>query len=248
MARQFLGLEDAKTMTTTGFGLSQRCVADCVSDLAMGVVYGPAGVGKTFSVEYASENAKISPYWFTFTKQPALTHMVKAMLEKLTGIAHRGERFKLTSDLVQVLAEKPRLIVVDEAQQLNANALDYLRYLHDEPNTQFALMFVGGNGCWKTLSRHPMLLSRVYRQVRISALDEEEVMSLMPKYHPIHAGVSLETLLEVNECFASGNFRRWASFTHTIVRLCGERKAKTYNSKLAAAALSLLPEWNSRAA
>jgi DNA transposition AAA+ family ATPase len=248
MARQFLGLQDAKTLTTAGFGLSQRCVSDCVNDLAMGVVYGPAGVGKTFAVEYASENAKISPHWFTFTKQPALTHMVKAMLEKLTGIPHRGERFKLTSDLVEVLAERPRLIVVDEAQQLNANALDYLRYLHDEPDTQFALMFVGGNGCWKTLSRHPMLLSRVYRQVRISALDDEEVMSLIPKYHPIHAHVSLETLLEVNENFASGNFRRWASFTQTVVRLCGERKAKTYDSKLAAAALTLLPEWNTRAA
>jgi DNA transposition AAA+ family ATPase len=248
MARQFLGLQNAKTMITTGFGLSQRCVSDCVSDLAMGVVYGPAGVGKTFAVEYASENAKISPYWLTFTKQPALTHMVKAMLERLTGIPHRGERFKLTSDLVEVLAERPRLIVVDEAQQLNANALDYLRYLHDEPDTQFALMFVGGNGCWKTLSRHPMLLSRVYRQVRIGALDEEEVMSLIPRYHPIHAQASLETLLEVNENFASGNFRRWASFTQTVVRLCGERKVKTYDSKLAAAALSLLPEWNTRAA
>lgn len=213
----------------------------------MGVVYGEAGVGKTFAVEHASEKAKLPAHWFTFPKQPAITHIVKAMLESVTGVPHRGERFKLTNDLLSVLAEKPRLLVVDEAQQLNADAFDYLRFLHDDGDTRFALVFVGGNGCWKTLSRHPMLLSRIYRRVGVRPLDEDEIVDLLPRYHPIYAEASVETMLLVNEEFSQGNFRRWASFTRTIADLCRERKLKTFDDKLARAALTLLPNWTSRA-
>jgi DNA transposition AAA+ family ATPase len=248
MARHFLELSDAKTMTTTGFALSRRCVVDCVETRAMGVVYGEAGVGKTFAVEHATEKTKIDAHWFTFPKQPAITHIVKAMLVEITGVPHRAERFKLTSDLLAVLAEEPRLIVVDEAQQLNADAFDYLRFLHDDPDTQFALIFVGGNGCWKTLSRYPMLLSRVYRRVGVPQLQEEEVVTLMPQFHTVHAKAKTETLLWIDEMFAQGNFRRWASFTRTVAGLCHDLRVATYDEKVAQAALSLLPNWDVRRA
>ncbi len=243
MARHFLELNDAKTMTTTGFALSRRCVVDCVEARAVGVVYGEAGVGKTFAVEHATEKANVEAHWFTFSRQPALTHIVKVMLESITSVPHRGERFKLTSDLLAVLTEKPRLVVVDEAQQLNADAFDYLRFLHDDPDTQFSLMFVGGNGCWKTLSRYPMLLSRVYRRVGLQNLTEDEVMTLMPQFHPVHADAAAETLLWVDETFAQGNFRRWAAFTRTVADLSDDLGVRTYDEKIAKAALSLLPNW-----
>jgi hypothetical protein len=205
----------------------------------MGVIRGEAGVGKTFAVEHATETTQVAAHWFTFPKQPAITHIVKAMLEEITGVPHRAERFKLTSDLLAVLAEKPRLIVVDEAQQLNADAFDYLRFLHDDPDTQFALMFVGGNGCWKTLSRFPMLLSRIFRAIEVKSLEEEEVLTLMPQFHTIHAKARAETLLWVDATFAQGNFRRWASFTRTVADVCRDLGVKTYDEKVAHAALSL---------
>jgi hypothetical protein len=247
MARHFLELNNAQAMATQGFSLSRLCVSDCVEALAMGVVHGEAGVGKTFAVEHASEKAKIEAHWFTFAKQPAITHIVKAMLEKITGVPHRAERFKLTSDLLAVLSEKPRLIVVDEAQQLNADAFDYLRFLHDDPATQFGLVFVGGHGCWKTLSRYPMLRSRVYRRAGLRPLEEEEVVSLMPQFHPIHAATDIETIVWVDEEFGQGNFRRWAAFTRTIADLCRDHRVASYDKKLAVAALSLLPNWDASA-
>lgn len=248
MARHFLELAGAKTVKTPQFALVGRCVQDTAREQAIAVVHGNAGVGKTFAVEHATERAGLDAHWFTFPRDPAITNIVKAVLEKLTEVPHRGERFKLTNDLLGVLAERPRLIVVDEAQQLNARALDYLRYLHDDARTRFGLLFVGGNGCWKTLSRYPMLLSRVYRRVSMTPLGEAELAEILPKYHKVYVGAPVDVILFVDEQFARGNFRRWASFTKTVADLCQEHQLASLDEPVARAALALLPNWTRDAA
>ena len=50
--------------------------------------------------------------------------------------------------------------MIDEAQRLNGDCIELLRHLHDHPHTRFALLYVGGDGCWEVLSREPMLASR----------------------------------------------------------------------------------------
>lgn len=246
MARHFLDLDGAKTMSTPGFALAERCFSDCQQTLAMGVVEGPSGVGKTFAVDYASARSELEVHWFTFAHRPAISHLVKAMLNQITAVNHHGERFKLTSDLLAVLADKPRLLVVDEAQLLNRDAFEYLRFLHDDRRTQFALLFVGGHGCYRTLARYPMLLARIYRHARLDSLTEDEVVSLVPQYHPVHQQVAVELILRINDSYARGNFRRWAAFTGTIAALCQERKVDSYDEQLAQAALALLPSWEAR--
>jgi hypothetical protein len=248
MASHYLELTDAQTIVTSGFALTQRAVHDCVEMNAIGAVYGGAGVGKTFAVEHASSTAGLKTHRLTFPKQPAITHLTKTMLRELTGIEHHAERFKLTTDLLAVLSEEPRLLVVDEAQQLNADAFDYLRFLHDSPSTRFALLFVGGHGCWRTLSRHRMLLSRIFRSVAVQSLSEDEVVELLPRFHPVHAGASIENLLWVNDEFAQGNFRCWSAFTQTVATLCASHRVATYTHELAQAALALLPSWQANVA
>ena len=248
MARHFLELDGAKTMRTPQFALIGRCIDEATQEQAIAVVHGDAGLGKTFAVEHASVRVGVESHWLTFPREPAITNIVKALLEAITKVPHRGERFKLTNDLRVLLAEKPRLIVVDEAQQLNARALDYLRYLHDDPATSFALIFVGGNGCWRTLSRYPMLLSRVYRRVAMTPLTEAELVNVLPRYHEIYRSTPVDLLLLVDEQFARGNFRRWAAFTKTVTQLCAEHGRDSFDEPLARAALALLPNWTRDAA
>jgi DNA transposition AAA+ family ATPase len=70
-------------------------------------------------------------------------------------------------------------LVVDEAQRLTRHAMEVLRYFYDDPDTQLALLLVGGDGCWETISREPMLASRVYRQRRFGPFRSADVPSLM---------------------------------------------------------------------
>ncbi|MFC6881861.1 hypothetical protein ACFQKB_19050 [Actinomadura yumaensis] len=62
---------------------------------------------------------------------------------------HRGSQ----NDAVHNQAEDaeparfPRLVVVDEAQRLTGHALELPRHLHDDPDTRFGLLYVGGDGC-----------------------------------------------------------------------------------------------------
>jgi DNA transposition AAA+ family ATPase len=59
----------------------------------------------------------------------------------------------------------PAVGKVDEAQRLTSECIEFLRYLHDHPHTRFALILVGGDGCWEVLSREPMLRSRIFRRL-----------------------------------------------------------------------------------
>ena len=46
----------------------------------------------------------------------------------------RRNRFELSDELIDALSDAPRLIVVDEAQWLNRECIEYLRHLHDHPD------------------------------------------------------------------------------------------------------------------
>jgi hypothetical protein len=48
-------------------------------------------------------------------------------------------------------------VVIDESQWLTRECFEYVRHLHDDPDTQFSLLFVGGAGCSEVLRREPML-------------------------------------------------------------------------------------------
>lgn len=141
----------------------------------------------------------------------------------LTGSPGRGTRFALTQQIHTLLAEQPRLVVIGEAQNLNRDCFEYLRHLHDAPETRFGLLFDGGDGCWDVISREPMLRSRIYRPVAFAPLGLDDVLELIPGYHPIYDRVA-PTLLElVNGRAAHGRLRSWAAFTKTATELCNSQ-------------------------
>lgn len=136
---------------------------------------------------------------------------------------------RLTDDLLLELAGERRLIVIDEAQNLSTECFEYLRHLHDDESTNFALLFVGGNRCWEVISRHPMLQSRVWHWVEFTPLSIDDVLEIIPRYHPIYEGADPELLLEIDDEFAHGTFRNWAAFTNTALLQCKARRTKRIN-------------------
>lgn len=165
--------------------------------------------------------------------------MVSGALRTITGIEHRGDRYKLIADLGQVLSERPRLLVVDEAQRLNRDCIETLRHLHDDPGTRFALALVGGNDCWTVLSRYPMLRSRIFARVAFEAMSFEQVLQVIPRFHNIYEHADRKLLALIDDHCAHGNFRDWASFTKRAAKLCATQDSPTITEALARAAMAL---------
>lgn len=222
MSRHFLDIERARTLPTPGLVATARAVGDLLGAAAMGVVHGPAGLGKTYAVEQAlSRDRDVSVCWVAFPSRPTMRLVAATLFEQLTRVpAGRRSRFALTDELVEALGGRPRAVVVDEAQRLNKDCIEFLRYLHDHPRTRFALLLVGGDDAWAVLSREPMLRSRVYRRVALEPLTGPQVCELMGSFHPIYEGVDRELLLLVDDHFGHGNLRHWAAFTHSAAELC----------------------------
>lgn len=149
-------------------------------------------------------------------------------------------RFDLINHLVGLLASTPRLVVIDEAQRLNGECIEMLRQLHDHPATRFALLYVGGDGCWEVLSREPMLRSRVFRRLPFTPLPRNEVPTLMRGYHPIYTQADELLLARIDDSFVHGSLRNWAVFTHTVARLCRDTSREHLDTELVEAASSLL--------
>ncbi len=117
---------------------------------AMMCIHGGAGFGTTLAVstclralEPGEDVRKV-----TFRARPTARAV---RYELFTTLDLAGEAPRHPSEfnrlLKVALAEcPPRTFLVDEAQWLNGEAFEYFRYLRDEPSTQLAIIFVGGEG------------------------------------------------------------------------------------------------------
>jgi DNA transposition AAA+ family ATPase len=234
VGRHFLGVEGASTIPTEHLLLTRRAVADLVEARAMGAVHGDAGLGKTFAVEEGVTALSYPVCWASFPSRPTMRLVATVLVEMVTGVPATGyNRFQLTGMLVELLGQCERLIVIDEAQRLNRECIEYLRHLHDHPQTVFGLALVGGDGCWQVLSREPMLRSRIYRRVVFRPLSTTDVVAVIHAYHPIYAEVDDALVVFIDDYFGHGNLRNWASFTRSAASLCRRHRRPVVDEEIA---------------
>ncbi|MDG9720107.1 ATP-binding protein [Streptomyces sp. DH24] len=113
--------------------------------------------------------------------------------------------------------EEPRVLVCDEAQWLSKLCFEYLRYLWDDTSSDLTIVFTGGNGCFEMLQSEPMLESRVYAWQEIGRMPLDEVLTVIPAFHPVWADAEAELIAVCDQEAAHGNFRAWAKITHHLV-------------------------------
>lgn len=221
MSGHFLNLEGAHPIATDQLLDARAMIQEVFGVRAMAAVHGAAGTGKSFAVAQTLVDIPARDWaWMDFRCRPTLRD-VRHALYRATGLGRilDGDAFQVDMALKGVLSERPRLLVIDESQWLNREDFEYLRHLHDDAETQFGLLFVGGAGCYEVLRREPMLDSRLYAHVRFDRLSLDEVLATMPVYHPLYEGIEQRLLVLVDQRCAHGNFRNWAKFTHHALRL-----------------------------
>ena len=89
------------------------------------------------------------------------------------------------------------------------------------------------------LSREPMLRSRIYRRVQFAPMPPAMVLQVIPGYHPIYECVPGSLLAWIDDCYAHGCFREWASFTHSALAFCREQNSPMLTEPIARAVLEL---------
>jgi hypothetical protein len=217
----FLDLPGARVVATEQLLDTRDLIDDLIEVRAMGAVYGPAGTGKTFAVTRALQSRSASMWVRTTFRSRPTTRFVRHELYTALGLGAAPPTSPVDTDRImkRALSERFRLIVVDEAQWLNRECFEYFRHLHDDPATTFALLFVGGAGCYEVLSREPMLDSRLYAHVRFAPLTPKQVLQVIPVYHSLYADVDPALIALIDRHCARGNFRAWAKFTQHAQRL-----------------------------
>jgi len=183
-ARHFLNLQGASVIRTPAFVVAREGLREAVEAFAISAIVGPPGVGKTFVLDTVEPELDLPVLRIEPELRPTMLSITTQLLELLTGEPGRGPVHRKLRPLVTALS-RPQVIMVDEAQRMNRECLDHLRYLHDHRETNFALILAGGQGCWQVLGAEPQLRRRIWRPTFFEPLSAEEVVDLMPQFHPV---------------------------------------------------------------
>jgi type II secretory pathway predicted ATPase ExeA len=143
MSGHFLELSGAAIVATEQVLDAKAMIADAFDARAMAAVHGGAGTGKSFAVAQAVVDLPPRD-WVSmdFRARPTIRDVRQSLVQALGLGVSSFAPFDADRSLKRVLAERPRLVVVDEAQWLNRECFEYLRYLYDTPFTCFSLLFV----------------------------------------------------------------------------------------------------------
>ncbi|MER6655070.1 ATP-binding protein [Streptomyces sp. NPDC000971] len=213
---QYVDLPDASVVTTRALLTARENITDTVAARAMMCIHGGAGFGKTLAVNACLR--ELGPgedvRKITFRARPTARAV---RYELFTALDLPGEPPRHPSEfdrlLKTALAERPRTFLVDEAQWLSGEAFEYFRYLWDDPSTELAIIFVGGEGCHSVLRREAMLSSRIFIWQHFTRLTPAEVAEVIPLFHPVWSDAEADLITFADQHAAHGNFRNWARLT-----------------------------------
>lgn len=214
--RHFGRIKNARVIETDAMLATIEMMSELRETTCLGTVIGNPGAGKTFSMASAIERMPGLDYvYITFPPETTSRLVSQKLLEALTGEAatkiERNEALRLRAR--DILMSRQPMVIGDEAQNLGRNGIEGLRYMHDICDCSFPILLCGGEGCWKVLSAEKMLKSRIHEYVAHRLFDEEDVVNLMPGYHPVWERVDEDLIRMIDRRRCRGEFRLWAGFT-----------------------------------
>ncbi|MGW3660846.1 AAA family ATPase [Streptomyces sp. NPDC005151] len=223
--RHHLSLPGAATVSVPVLEHLARGLEQTMNQQAIMCLYGDAGCGKTFALDTVLASGAVPARRARLVRlmpRPAPTpaalraHLADAL--NLTGV-RTEDPGAFDTAMRNVLAGREHLLVVDEAQRLDAACFEYLRYLFDAPDTRLAIVLAAGERGLAVLRRQKMLASRTAVWLKVPALTPEEVRWVIPRFHRLWQTSDPLAVSMLDTRLCHGNFRRWAAATHHTLRL-----------------------------
>lgn len=149
------------------------------------VIYGDAGVGKTYACREYVRSEKLAILITISPTYASITGVNELIAEQL-GVKERVSR-RITREIVDRLKGSGRVLIVDEAQHLTVRALDHLRCISDESGIGIA--FVGNEEVYNRLrgsgkADFAQLFSRLgmRKQVKTLEITGSDIQSIFGRY------------------------------------------------------------------
>jgi DNA transposition AAA+ family ATPase len=186
----------------------------------MGLIHGQRGLGKTTAALWYTAQRANNAVYIRAKGDWSYTWMMEEVLLELGITPRRGDKPKF-DDVISALVDKPRLIILDESNQVAPKLLETLRSINDI--THNPILFIGHEGILDKLRRQGPFFDRLLYIGEVKGLSLDD-LALFAK-ECLEVGVDREVLSRVNKA-ADGNFRRAVVFLKGL-----EDKAKLLSSQ-----------------
>lgn len=125
MIEHYLQLDGANVVNTANFALALENMRYVRRRHAISLFFGDPGVGKTIAAQAIAESFDQGAGCVVkLTTGPNPRMIANAILEKLTGVFHAETRWEAARTLTHELRERPRMVIIDEAQNAGLDCID----------------------------------------------------------------------------------------------------------------------------
>ncbi|WP_051967385.1 ATP-binding protein [Kitasatospora mediocidica] len=206
---------DAHLVATDALMTTLDNIEATIEAKAMMCAFGPAGHGKTMSVNSALRQLAPDTTVRLELRSGPTVRDIRYGLFQVLGLPGEppGRPIEFDTLLKETLSERFRVLVCDEAQWMGRSSFEYWRHLWDDRHTDIAVIFAGGDNCYKVLKREPILASRIFIWQKFKRIPEDEVTATLPAFHRMWSGVRPDLIRDIDRAAAHGNFRNWATVT-----------------------------------
>lgn len=125
----------------------------------------------------------------------------------------------LQDDLTHVLAETPRILIVEHAHRLTKDAAGQLQWLHARPGAQLSLILVGGPGTLNAVGQDGELSDAVCQTVTVSPLHGDPLIRALQDMHDLFLGAGPDLLSNIDRAVCHGRLGNWVRFLQVAVHL-----------------------------
>lgn len=188
---------------------------------------GPPGTGKTTTVAHLLEQAAatgVPTVYVAIPERPSPTELLRVLIEAISGTPGAGSKHDMENEARALLQLHGGMIAVDEVQNLKSAGLQELRYLHDDAQTNVAMLISG----WQAdavIRAQPDLNSRIRYRTGFHPLQRHELVDVVRQLDPHLRATDAEVLLWIDDVYAHGILRNWNSFATTTRDLIPEPTA-----------------------
>jgi hypothetical protein len=211
------------------------------------IVYGPLGTGRSTAVRAYLENQPLPWHLIDLPLSQNATR-INTWLYRAT-VAHDDLPLRdMQDDLVDVLAQSPRVIVVRHAERLTAEAAGQLQWFHDRPGAQWSLILIGDTTVGSALQRDPLLAHAITGTVEVRPLTDRDLLPVLQGLHPLLLNADPRLLQAIDNQVCKGNLAYWTRFLDRALWLTDHQpqgtatEAPRLDKHLAQAVIAQLPK------